>query len=88
MGDPFTKKEFNVNWFMPAPEERGRIVLTDKDTKQIDWWCRHYKAGVGYLSWRMMEYFEAKDAGDEEKVKRLEGIIRACLPHYWEESQR
>ena len=77
------KKEFNVNWFRPG---RGKqVILTDKDRGEIDWWCRHYKDGTAYLTWRIMEYFEAKDAGDEEKCKSLEGIIRACLPYYWEE---
>ena len=77
-------KVFNVNWF--KPERKGASsALTDKDLEQLAWWCRHYKDGVAYLTWRMMEYFEALDAGEEESAKSLENIIRASLPYYWEE---
>ena len=78
------KKEFNVNWFRPV-KKGGTVRLSDKDRKQLDWYCRYYKDGVSYLTWRIMEYFEAKDAGDDERLATLEGIIRACLPYYWEE---
>jgi len=79
------EKELNVNWFMPSKEDRNRIVLSDSDKSELDWWCRHYKDGVGYLSWRMMEYFVAKDAGDTKAMKSLETIIRSALPRFWEE---
>ena len=77
-------KVFNVNWFKPD-KKGGNTLLSDKDRSQLDWWCRHYKDGVAYLTWRLMQYFEAKDEGDEEQLKQLEGIIRASLPYFWEE---
>jgi hypothetical protein len=81
-GPGVEKKVFNVNWF--KPDRKGTTVkLSAKDESEIDWWCRHYKDGISYLTYRMMQYFEAKDAGEE--VENLEKIIRACLPYYWEE---
>ena len=80
----FEKKDFNVNWFRPE-KKGGMVTLTKKDKDQLDWWCRHYKEGTAYLTWRIMEYFEAKDAGDDESLRTLEGIIRACLPYYCED---
>jgi len=78
------KKIFNVNWF--KPDRKGIMVrLSEKDLNEVDWWCRHYKDGISYLTYRMMQYFEAKDADDEKATEQLEGIIRACLPYYWEE---
>lgn len=58
--------------------------LTDKDQGDLEWWCRHYKDGIGYLVHRMNQYFEAKDIGDEKGLVQLEKIIRASLPHYLE----
>ena len=78
------KKIFNVNWFKPE-DRNGNAKIGDKEHRELDWWCRHYKGGVSYLTWRLMQYFEAKDEGDDESVKQLEQIIRACLPYYWEE---
>jgi hypothetical protein len=78
------KKIFSVNWF--KPEQKGKdAILSEKELGQIDWWCKHYKGGVSYLTYRIMQYFEAKDAGDDEQLKQLEGIIRASLPYFWEE---
>ncbi len=58
--------------------------LTESDLSQLDWWARHYKDGVAYLSYRMVQYFEAKDSGDMDKAEQLEKIIRASLPAYRE----
>ena len=58
--------------------------LTESDLSQLDWWARHYKDGVAYLSYRMLQYFEAKDSGDTHKAEQLEKIIRASLPVYRE----
>ena len=71
------KKEFNVNWFRPV-KKGGTVRLSDKDRKQLDWYCRYYKDGVSYLTWRIMEYFEAKDAGDDERLGYLRGYY-SCL---------
>ena len=60
------------------------IKLSEGDLKEIEWWARHYKDGVGYLSFRMMQYFDLKDSGDEKGAKQLEKILRASLPVYWE----
>lgn len=60
------------------------VKLTDKDEGDLEWWCRHYKDGIGYLVHRMNQYFEAKDTGDENSLDQLEKIIRASLPHYLE----
>lgn len=60
------------------------IKLTDKDQGDLEWWCRHYKDGIGYLVYRMNQYFEAKDIGDEKGLVQLEKIIRVSLPHYLE----
>lgn len=60
------------------------IHLTDSDLKDLEWWARHYKDGVAYLSLRMAQYFERKDAGDEQGAKQLEAILRASLPAYSE----
>lgn len=65
----------------------GNIELTDKDRGEIDWWCRHYKEGIAYLTYRMIQYFEAVDASDKKSVDQLEKIIRASLPYYLEESK-
>ena len=47
------------------------IKLSENDLKEIEWWARHYKDGVGYLSFRMMQYFDLKEAGDEKGAKQL-----------------
>ena len=60
------------------------VKLTENDLKDLEWWARHYKDGVGYLSYRMMQYFEAKDSGDMDRAEQLEKIIRASLPAYRE----
>ncbi len=60
------------------------VNLTDNDLKELEWWARHYKDGVSYLTLRMIQYFELKDAGDEEGAKQLEAILRASLPAYSE----
>jgi hypothetical protein len=81
-------KKFGENWFIPNKEERaflGKPMLGDKERKELDWWCRHYKDGVSYLSFRIMEYLQAKDDGDLERMSDIEGLLRACLPYYWEE---
>tara|TARA_B100000902_G_C26651231_1_gene593887 strand:+ start:118 stop:327 length:210 start_codon:yes stop_codon:yes gene_type:complete len=60
------------------------IKLTESDLKEIEWWARHYKDGVAYLTLRMTQYFEMKDAGDKKGTEQLEGILRASLPAYSE----
>lgn len=77
-------KVFNVNWFRPT-DKGASLRLSENDLGELAWWCRHYKDGVAYLTWRMMEYFEALDNEDEEGAKALANIIRASLPYYWEE---
>jgi len=81
-------KKFGENWFMPNREESaflGKPILGDKENKELSWWCSHYKDGVSYLSFRIMEYLQAKDDGDLERMNITEGLLRACLPYYWEE---
>ena len=80
-------KVFNENWF--KPEARGGPTsLNDIERREIEWWCLHHKEGVRYLTWRLMEYFEAVDANDTKSIDALGSIIRACLPYYWEDVSR
>jgi hypothetical protein len=78
-------KCFGKNWFKPSKEDCLRIELGEKEQSQLDWWCQHYKESISYLCWCIMEYLEAKDDGDLESMNVTEGLLRACLPYYWEE---
>ena len=78
-------KCFGENWFKPSKEDRLRTELGEKEQSQLDWWCQHYKESTSYLCWRIMEYLEAKDDGNLDQMKVLEGLLRSSLPYYWEE---